>query len=245
MSGASTLPIGVLIVEDDPAIGRFLRTGLSAQGYAPESVGTGAAALARIAHANGGIDLIVLDLGLPDMDGLQVIGRLRAAGCLLPIIVLTARDTEAQKVAALDAGADDYVTKPFGIEELYARLRAAQRHRLQREGEAPVFRTGGLTLDLVRRQVSLNGSPVRLTPKEYELLCLLARHAGKVLTHRMILHALWAGDSDIPYLRIYIRTLRQKIEADPARPAYLVTETGVGYRLRLIDPPDLGPDPVP
>jgi two-component system KDP operon response regulator KdpE len=245
MSGNAALPVGVLIVEDDPAIGRFLRTGLSAQGYAPEIVVTGAAALARVTDARQGIELIVLDLGLPDMDGLQVITRLRAAGCLLPIIVLTARDTEAQKVAALDAGADDYVTKPFGIEELYARLRAAQRHRLQREGAAPIFRTGGLTLDLVRREVSLNGAAVHLTPKEYELLCLLARHAGKVLTQRMILNALWAGDSDIPYLRIYIRTLRQKIETDPARPAYLVTETGVGYRLRLIDPPETGTDPAP
>ena len=231
MSSAATR---VLVVEDDPAIARFLRTGLSAQGYGVEIASRAADALARIAA--GGVDLVVLDLGLPDMDGTELILRLRGGGASMPILVLSARDTEAQKVAALDAGADDYVTKPFGIEELYARLRASQRLQLRRQGEAPVFRTGALSFDQLRREVTLAGTALHLTPKEYDLLALFVRHAGKVLTHRMILHELWAGDSDIPYLRIYIRSLRQKIEPEPARPSYLVTETGVGYRLRVIDP---------
>jgi len=225
----------VLIVDDEAAIRRFLRTGLLAQGSLPQEAATGQAALAALAH--GETDLIVLDLGLPDMDGIEIIRRLRAAGNMTPIIVLSSRDAESAKVAALDAGADDYVTKPFGIEELHARIRAAQRHRLHQGGETRLFRSGDLTIDLVARLVNLRGAEVRLTPKEYDLLRLLAAHAGKVLTHRTILRELWGGDTDVQYLRIYIRTLRQKIEAEPDRPALIVTETGVGYRLRLIDPP--------
>lgn len=154
---------------------------------------------------------------------------------MLPIIVLSSRHDEATKVEALDSGADDYVTKPFGIDELLARVRAAQRHRLQQEGERPLFRAGDLTVDLVRRIVTVRGNEVKFSPREYELLRLLVQHAGKVLTHRMIMSAVWDSNTDIQYLRIYIRALRQKIEKDPERPDYIVTETGVGYRLRAPD----------
>ncbi len=165
-------------------------------------------------------DLIVLDLGLPDIDGLEVIRRMRESGSAMPIIVLSSRTDEAGKVKALDLGADDYVTKPFGIDELLARIRAALRHRLQQQGEKPVFRSG----DLVRR----SGAPdrhgarpeVKLTPREYDLLRLLVAHAGKVLTHKFILREVWGGETDVQYLRIYIRALRQKIEADPERPQH-------------------------
>ena len=225
----------ILIVEDDPAIRRFLHTGLTAHGHRPSEVETGRAALAALAR--GAVDLVVLDLGLPDIDGLEVIRDLRAAGNAVPVIVLSSRDAEAAKVAALDLGADDYITKPFGIDELYARIRAAERHRLQRQGEAPVFRSGSLMVDLVRRIVTVSGREVKLTPREYALLRLLVAHAGKVLTHRTILREVWGGETDVQYLRIYIRALRQKIEAEPDRPRHIVTETGVGYRLRLLDPP--------
>ncbi len=225
----------ILVVDDEPAIRRFLRAGLRAAGHLPIEAETAQSALDAIGR--GEADLVVLDLGLPDLDGIAVIQRLRQAGNMLPIIVLSARDAEAAKVAALDAGADDYVTKPFGIDELHARIRAAERHRLQRQGEEAVFRSGDLTIDLVRRIVTLRGADVKLTPKEYDLLRLLAAHAGKVLTHRMLLRGLWGGAADVQNLRIYIRTLRQKIEAEPDRPALIVTETGVGYRLRLLDPP--------
>jgi two-component system KDP operon response regulator KdpE len=154
----------------------------------------------------------------------------------VPIIVLTSRTDEAGKVEALDLGADDYVTKPFGMDELLARMRAALRHRLQEEGERPVFHSGDLTVDLVRRIVTVRGAEVKLSPREYDLLRLLIAHAGKVLTHRFMLKEVWGGgDADVQYLRIYIRQLRQKIEPDPERPLHIVTETGVGYRLRLLD----------
>lgn len=227
-------PLRVLIVDDEPGICRFLRVGLRAEGHLPIETGTARSALAII--ADGEVDLVVLDLGLPDLDGIEVIRRLREAGNIVPIIVLSSRDAEAAKVAALDAGADDYVTKPFGIDELHARIRAAERHRLQRQGETAVFRSGDLAIDLVRRIVTVRGQEVKLTPKEYDLLRALAAHAGKVLTHRMLLREVWGGETDVQYLRIYVRTLRQKIEAEPERPALIVTETGVGYRLRLLDP---------
>jgi two-component system KDP operon response regulator KdpE len=149
--------------------------------------------------------------------------------------VLTSRDDEAIKVEALDLGADDYVTKPFGIDELLARVRAAQRHRLQQQGEPPIFRCGDLTVDLVRRIVTVRGVEEKFSPREYEVLRLLVAHAGKVLTHRFMLQAVWGGETDVQYLRIYIRALRQKIEPDPERPQYILTETGVGYRLRPAD----------
>ncbi len=232
----------ILIVDDEPAIRRFLRAGLRAAGHLPAEAETAQAALAAIGR--GEADLVVLDLGLPDLDGIAVIERVRAAGNLVPIVVLSSRDAEAAKVAALDAGADDYVTKPFGIDELHARIRAAERHRLQRQGEQALFRSGDLAIDLVRRLVTLRGEEVKLTPKEYDLLRLFAAHAGKVLTHRMLLRALWGGEADVQNLRIYIRTLRQKIEAEPDRPALIVTETGVGYRLRALDPPAEPPPPA-
>ena len=149
--------------------------------------------------------------------------------------MLSSRGDEAAKVDALDRGADDYITKPFGIDELLARIRAAQRHRLQREGEAPVFRAGDLTVDLVRRIVTVRGEEVKFSPREYAVLRLLVQHAGKVLTHKMILREVWSADTDVQYLRIYIRALRQKIERDPERPMHILTETGVGYRLRAGD----------
>jgi two-component system KDP operon response regulator KdpE len=175
----------------------------------------------------------VLDLGLPGMDVLEVIRRRREEGDTTPIIILSSRDDEAGKVQALDLGADDYVSKPFGMEELAARIRAALRHRLQQEGEKPVFRSGDLTVDLVRRLVTVRGQEVKLTPREYDVLRLLVAHAGKVLTHKMILREVWGGETDVQYLRIYIRTLRQKLEANPEQPALILTEQGVGYRLTL------------
>ncbi|HKM61815.1 MAG TPA: response regulator transcription factor [Acidisphaera sp.] len=220
----------VLVVDDEPAILRFLRAGLTSQGYVVHEVQTGAAALEVVRRR--GADLIVLDLGLPDMDGLDVIRAVRESGSAVPIIVLSSREDEGSNVAALDLGADDYVTKPFGIDELFARVRAAQRHQLQQAGERPIFRSGDLTVDLVRRVVTVRGEEVKFSPREYELLRLLVQHAGKVLTHRQIMRAVWNETTDVQYLRIYIRALRQKIEADPERPVHIQTETGVGYRLR-------------
>ncbi|MGB8901488.1 MAG: winged helix-turn-helix domain-containing protein, partial [Methylocella sp.] len=156
-------------------------------------------------------------------------------GAALPIIILSSREKESAKVEALDRGADDYVTKPFGVDELLARIRAAQRHRLQQEGEKPVFHAGDLCIDLVRRIVTVRGSEVKLSPREYEVLRLMVTHAGKVLTHRFMLREIWGNNSDVQYLRIYVRSLRQKIEADAERPSHILTETGVGYRLREPD----------
>jgi len=224
-------PARILIVDDEPAIRRFLRAGLSSQGYIVSECETGQPAIDTARRR--GADLIVLDLGLPDIDGTEIIARIRGAGSMVPIIVLTSRDGEAAKVDALDLGADDYVTKPFGIDELLARVRVALRHRLQQEGETPVFRSGDLTVDLVRRIVTVRGEEVKFSPREYAVLRLLVQHAGKVLTHRMILREVWGTETDVQYLRIYIRALRQKIEADPERPVHILTETGVGYRLRL------------
>jgi two-component system, OmpR family, KDP operon response regulator KdpE len=226
-------PLRILVVDDEPAILRFLRAGLGGQGYVVLEAETGQKALdmARSKRA----DIVVLDLGLPDIDGLQVIERIRDAGSTVPIIVLSSRNDEAAKVQALDFGADDYVTKPFGIEELLARIRAAQRHRLQQQGEKPIFRTGDLTVDLVRRIVTVRGKEVKFAPREYNLLRLLVAHAGKVLTHNMILREVWDPQTDVQYLRIYIRALRQKIESDTEKPEYIMTETGVGYRLKAPD----------
>jgi two-component system KDP operon response regulator KdpE len=226
-------PSRVLVVDDEPAILRFLRTSLRAEGYDIVEAETGEAALAEVRRRAP--DLIVLDLGLPGLDGLEVIRLVREPGSVVPIIVLTSRTDEAGKVEALDLGADDYVTKPFGVDELLARMRAALRHRLLQQGERPVFRSGDLSVDLVRRIVTVRGAEVKLSPREYDLMRLLITHAGKVLTHRFMLREVWGGDADVQYLRIYIRQLRQKIEADPERPQHIVTETGVGYRLRMLD----------
>jgi two-component system KDP operon response regulator KdpE len=226
-------PMRILIVDDEPPIRRFLRTALSAQGYRVDEAADGEGALDFLSHTPA--DLVILDLGLPGMDGLDVLRRLRAIGNLTPVIVLSSRDDEAGKVAALDLGADDYISKPFGVEELSARLRAALRHRLQQEGEKPLFRSGPLAVDLVRRLVTVDGREVKLTPREYDLLRLMVAHAGKVLTHKFLLREVWGNESDVQYLRIYIRTLRQKIESDPEQPRLILTEQGVGYRLRAAD----------
>jgi two-component system, OmpR family, KDP operon response regulator KdpE len=222
----------ILVIDDEPPIRKLLRMGLASQGYDVLDAPSGKAALGLLADKP---DLVILDLGLPDVDGLELLRTLRQRQEDLPIVVLSSRGDEAGKVAALDLGADDYVTKPFGMDELLARIRAALRHRLQVHGERPVFQVGELSVDLVRRIVRLGDNEVKLSPKEYELLRLLVQHAGKVLTHRFLLQALWDEPTDTQYLRVYVRQLRRKIEADPERPQYLLTETGIGYRLRAPD----------
>jgi two-component system KDP operon response regulator KdpE len=233
MTSATTVPLRVLIVDDEPAIRRFLRTSLGSEGYQVIEAEDGRSALDLLQR--NPTDLLVLDLGLPDIDGFEIIQRLRENGTALPIVVLSSRTDEAGKVRALDLGADDYVSKPFGVDELLARVRAALRHRLQQQGEQPVFRSGDLTLDLVRRIVTVRGQEVKLSPREYDLLRILVAHAGKVLTHKFILREVWGSETDVQYLRIYIRSLRRKIEADPERPQQILTETGVGYRLRAAE----------
>ena len=223
-------PPHILVVDDEPQITRVLRTSLSAQGYQVIEAEDGASA--RAALRQNAVDIVVLDLGLPGVDGFEVIRQLREQGSTIPIVVLSSRTDEAGKVRALDLGADDYVTKPFGMDELLARLRTALRHRLQQQGERPIFRVGDLAVDLVRRVVTVRDQEVKLTPREYDLLRTLVAHAGKVLTHRFLLHEVWGTETDVAYLRIYIRTLRHKIEADPDRPQLILTEQGVGYRLK-------------
>ena len=232
MSGPAK-PLRILIVDDEPPIRRFLRTSLSAQKYLIEESEDGQSALD--AARKTPFDLIVLDLGLPGMDGFEVIRSLREQGSDVPIVVLSSRTDELGKVRALDVGADDYVTKPFGVDELLARIRAALRHRLQQQGERPIFKSGDLTVDLVRRIVTSRAAEVKLSPREYDLLRILVMHAGKVLTHKMIMKEVWGGETDVQYLRIYVRTLRQKLEADPEQPKHILTEQGVGYRLRAPD----------
>jgi two-component system KDP operon response regulator KdpE len=219
----------ILVVDDEPPIRRLLRTSLASQGFQVAEAVDGRGALAEIERSRP--DLVILDLGLPDIDGSEVIRALRAGGNAVPILVLSSRADEKGKVEALDLGADDYVTKPFGTAELFARIRTALRHRLQQRGEQPVFRSRDLEVDLVRRIVRMRGDEVKLTPKEYDILRMLVAHAGKVLTHRMLMGEVWGGETDVQYLRIYVRQLRQKIETDPERPRYILTETGVGYRL--------------
>ena len=223
----------ILIVDDEPPIRRLLKTSFTAQSYRVLEAHDGQSALDALKVDS--VDLVVLDLGLPGMDGFAVIEALRKKGSSIPIVVLSSRDDEVGKVKALDLGADDYVTKPFGTEELMARVRAALRHRLQAEGTTPVFRSGDLSVDLVRRIVTVRGSEVKLSPREYDLLRLLVLHAGKVLTHKFAMRELWGATADTQYLRVYIRSLRQKVEADPERPVHILTEQGVGYRLRVQD----------
>jgi two-component system KDP operon response regulator KdpE len=225
-------PVRLLVIDDEPAIRKLLRMGLNTQGHHVLEATNARTALQQIATKP---DLVILDLGLPDMEGLDLLRQIRERDAAVPIVVLTSRDDEAAKVQALDSGADDYVTKPFGMNELFARIRAALRHQLQTQGEKPVFRTGDLSVDLVRRIVKLGETEIKLSPKEYDLLRLLVQHAGKVLTHKFLLDRLWDATTDAQYLRVYVGHLRQKIEADPQRPQYLLTETGVGYRLRSPD----------
>jgi two-component system KDP operon response regulator KdpE len=227
-------PLKVLVIDDEPPIRKLLRMGLRTQGYEILEAPSAKAALDLLAQKPG---VIILDLGLPDMNGLDLLGMIRGRNDSVPIVVLSSRSDEAAKVEALDRGADDYVTKPFGIEELLARMRAAVRHQLQVHGERPVFRVGELTVDLVRRIVTRRGEPVHLSPKEYDLLRVFVQHAGKVLTHKFLLSELWDPLTDAQYLRVYVRQLRQKIETDPEQPQYVLTETGIGYRLRPPDAP--------
>lgn len=224
----------LLIVEDEAPIRRFLRATLPNEGYRLIEADSGEQGL-RLA-ANQPPDLVILDLGLPDIDGLEVIRRLREWSAI-PIIVLSARDQEKEKIAALDAGADDYLTKPFGIGELLARLRVATRHasKFQSDLKEPVFSTPDFSIDFAARRVLVRDQEVHLTPLEYKLLMTLANHAGKVLTHRFLLKEVW-GPGDVHethYLRVFMTSLRRKIESDPARPKYLQTEQGVGYRLAV------------
>jgi two-component system KDP operon response regulator KdpE len=226
--------IRVLIVEDDPAIQRFLRNTLRVQEYDVQEAETGADGLVLMEETNP--ELVILDLGLPDMDGMEVIRRMRER-VTTPILVLSSRSDEAGKVAALDLGADDYVCKPFGVDELMARMRTALRHRLATEGSPPIFSSGGLTVDLTRRAVAVNGAEVKLSRKEYDILRELVVHAGKVLTHRHLLRVAWGTETgvDVQYLRVYVRQIRQKIEPVPEQPRFVLTEPGVGYRLQVAD----------
>jgi len=228
-------PPTILIIEDEESIRRFLRVSLAANGYRLVESGTGADGLLQAATAQP--DLIILDLGLPDIDGIDLTRQIREWS-RVPIIIVSARGKEQDKVVALDAGADDYLTKPFGVGELLARLRVALRHRaVTQTGGEPVFQNGDLKVDLARRAVTLAGKPIHLTPNEYRLLSILVQHAGRVLTHRQLLKEIWGPGSsqETHYLRVYMNQLRQKIEADPAQPKYLLTESGVGYRLVEVD----------
>ena len=225
----SAAPLKVLVVDDEPPIRKLLRMGLSTQGYEILEAPNGKASLDLLSQNP---DLVILDLGLPDMQGLELLRMMRARNEAVPIVVLSSRGDEVGKVQALDLGADDYITKPFGMDELLARMRAALRHQLQVQGERPIFRTGDLSVDLVRRIVKVADREVKLSPKEYDLLRVLVQHAGKVLTHKFLLGELWDTLTDAQYLRVYVRQLRQKIEADPERPHFVLTETGIGYRLR-------------
>jgi len=220
----------VLVVDDERAIRRFLRTSLTAHGYTVYEASSGQEALSAVVGDRP--DLIILDLGLPDLNGIEVVRQLRE-WARTPIIVLSVREEEATKVAALDVGADDYLTKPFGIAELMARIRVALRHADQPAGE-PVFEVGDLRMDRARRQVLMAGNEIVLTPTEYDLLRVLVQHAGKVLTHRQLLRQVWGGGYELEthLLQVNISNLRRKIEPDPSRPNYIITEVGVGYRLR-------------
>jgi len=220
----------VLVVDDEAAILRFLRPALEANNYEMASAGTMAEAIKRIAAETP--DIVLLDLGLPDGDGKDVIRRAREWSDV-PIIVLSAREREAEKIESLDLGADDYVNKPFNVGELMARMRTALRHRMQRKSEIPVLRVGDLEIDAVRHRVTRAKAELKLTPKEFELISFLARHAGRVITHKQILAAVWgpAHTEDTQYLRVYIGQLRQKIEAHPDDPRIILTEPGIGYRI--------------
>ncbi|MBI5651955.1 MAG: response regulator [Chloroflexi bacterium] len=220
----------VLVVDDEPAIRRFLHTALTAYGFEVFQAATGNDALAGVINYRP--DLVILDLGLPDLEGIEVTRQLREWS-KIPIIILSVREHESEKIAALDAGADDYLTKPFGIGELLARMRVAMR-RSRSITDEPIFSAGDLQVDLARRIVTVKGNQVQLTPTEYDLLRVLVTHAGKVLTHHHLLRQVWGVgyDQEMHLLRVNISNLRRKLEADPTRPQYILTEPGVGYRLR-------------
>lgn len=226
--------VRVLVIEDDPGMRRFLRNTLHVQNYDVRETASGEEGIRLVRQANP--ELVILDLGLPDRDGMELIEEIRRFSAV-PILVLSSRSDEKGKVTALDLGADDYVSKPFGVDELMARIRTALRHRLASEGSPPLFSSGGLTVDLLRRRVSVDGQEVRLSRKEYDILRELVVHAGKVLTHRHLLRVAWGRETgvDVQYLRVYVRQVRQKIEPAPEQPRYILTEPGVGYRLQVID----------
>jgi two-component system KDP operon response regulator KdpE len=220
----------ILVVDDEPQIRRMLDLSLSAQGYEVVEAADGVSALKIIAR--GKTDLVILDLGLPDRNGLEIIEEVRKTS-VVPIIILSVRNDEGGKVKAFDLGADDYVVKPFGMAELVARIRTALRHRLQEQGASPVLVCGDITVDLMNRVVTRKGEEVKLSKTEFDVLRLLAEHAGKILTHQYILKQVWGPHSgeEVQYLRVYIRALRHKLEARPDQPEYIRTETGIGYRL--------------
>lgn len=222
--------VRILVVDDEPPIRKLLRIGLTVEGYAILEATNAMEAMEKVETEQP--DLILLDLGLPDIQGHDLLARWRNDLLELPIIILSSRTDEAGIVKALELGADDYVTKPFGTRELVARIRVALRHRLQQQGERPIFQTGDLSVDLVKRIVKVADKEVKLSPKEYDILRILVQHAGKVITHRHLLEQVWGGSTDVQYLRVYVRQLRQKIERSPDEPQYITTETGVGYRLR-------------
>jgi two-component system KDP operon response regulator KdpE len=227
----------ILVVDDEPQIRRFLSASLNSHEYTVIEAHTGNEAIRLCTTAQP--DLVILDLGLPDIDGREVLSRIREWS-RVPVIVLSVRFDEQDKIDALDRGADDYVTKPFGMGELLARMRTALRHREGKSEESPLFSTGGLNVDLTRRVVTVDGAEVRLSRKEYEVLRTLVKHAGKVVTHQQLLREVWgpAHVNETQYLRVYVGQLRQKIERDPTQPRYLITEAGVGYRLRQLDDDD-------
>lgn len=229
-------PVAIMLVDDEPQIARWLNPALRAAGYHVENAETGAVALKRLAETR--CDLILLDLGLPDMDGKALIPRIREWS-ETPIIVISARDQEAEKVAALDLGADDFVNKPVGIDELLARIRASLRNRARRVAQEPAFRSADLEVNFAARRVWVEREEIRLTPREYDLLRALARQAGMVLTHAQIIAAVWGADANVEaqHVRVLMAQLRNKLEADPSNPKLLLTETGVGYRLKSDDEP--------
>ncbi|TGS19287.1 response regulator transcription factor [Mesorhizobium sp. M2E.F.Ca.ET.209.01.1.1] len=225
--------VSILVVDDEPPIRKLLRVGLGSQGYTVSEAPNAKAAIDLVQAERP--DLILLDLGLPGMTGLELLGKWRGDGLDIPVVILSSRTDEAGIVSALELGADDYVTKPFGMNELVARIRVALRHKFQQQGEKPVFHTGDLSVDLVKRIVKVEGKEVKLSPKEYDILRMLVQYAGKVLTHQFLMKQIWNDSTDVQYLRVYVRQLRQKIEKTPDQPRYIITETGVGYRLREVD----------
>ncbi|MBZ9809743.1 response regulator transcription factor [Mesorhizobium sp. BR1-1-9] len=225
--------VRILVVDDEPPIRKLLRVGLASQGYAVSEAPNAKAAIELMVQEKP--DLVLLDLGLPGMSGHELLRKWRDDGFDMPVVILSSRTDEAGIVGALELGADDYITKPFGMNELVARIRVALRHRFQQQGERPVFQTGDLSVDLVKRIVKVGGKEVKLSPKEYDILRILVQYAGKVLTHQFLLKQVWNDSTDVQYLRVYVRQLRQKIEKTPDQPRYITTETGVGYRLREVE----------